>query len=132
MSPSNAGCSPVRAVTTSDGMHLYVSAPGDNQILDFAADKLATNPAHAFLRSFASNGPAPVGLALTGDETKLLIANFNRFGTGNGNITVLDVATGDVLQKIVTGNFPRNFTIDQETVYPTVYTAGRLLVLSPN
>jgi hypothetical protein len=45
----NAGCSPVRAVETTDGSTLWVAARGDNRVLAFSTGMLEANPGNALL-----------------------------------------------------------------------------------
>jgi len=88
-----SGCSPVRAVETTDGRYVFVAARGRNkllptplgtsgyQILAFDAQALVSNsPNNAFLGYGDSGGTAPVGLALFGTNDSLLaVANSNRY-----------------------------------------------------
>ena len=105
---SAAGCSPVRLAISGDGRRLYVTARGQNQVLVFDTGKLETDPEHALLNAFASGGMSPVGIQLTGHDSRLVVANSNRFGAGPGDIAVLDAASGKVLARYTAGRFPRN------------------------
>jgi DNA-binding beta-propeller fold protein YncE len=131
----NSGCSPVRAVVSSDGHTIYVTARGDNKILVFDATVLENNPDDAFLRAIPSGGEAPVGLALFDHDRKLLVANSNRFSNGPGSATVIDLADPakpTILQTIKTGQFPRDITAspDGRTLLLTVYFGNELMLLT--
>jgi len=127
----NAGCSPVREAVTADGALVYVTARGDNKVLVFDTKKLESDPEHAFVKAIATGGEAPVGLKLFDGDKMLLVANSNRFSGGNGNATVIDVASGAIVQKISTGEFPRNITAspDGKTLYMTIFNGNQLMVL---
>ncbi|HTV08571.1 MAG TPA: hypothetical protein VMD97_05975 [Candidatus Aquilonibacter sp.] len=131
----NAGCSPVREAVTAGGRTLYVTARGDNKVLVFDTAALEHDPAHAFLRAIPTGGEAPVGLALFDHDTKLLVANSNRFVNGPGTATVIDVADPSkptILQTIKTGEFPRNITVspDGRTLLLTVFSGDELMLLT--
>ena len=131
----NAGCSPVRIAVSSDSRTVYVTARGDDNILVFDAAALEHDPAHAFLRSIPTGGVAPVGLALFDHDTKLLVANSNRFLSGPGNATVIDLSDPDkagVVQTIKTGLFPRNITAspDGRSLLLTIYRDDQLMLLT--
>jgi DNA-binding beta-propeller fold protein YncE len=131
----NAGCSPMREAVSSDGRTLYVSSRGDDSILVFDAAALEHDPEHAFLSSIATNGVAPVGLALFDHDRKLLVANSNQFSFGLGNATVIDLtdpAKPTFLQTIKTGLFPRNITVsaDGRSLLLTVFLEDQVMLLT--
>jgi len=89
-----AGCSPVRAVETADGQHVWVAARGRNtqlplpldpdargsQVLGFNRSALvSSSPNSAFVGYGDTHGTAPVGLGLFNNDTLLAVANSNRF-----------------------------------------------------
>jgi DNA-binding beta-propeller fold protein YncE len=88
-----SGCSPVRAVETADGRHLFVAARGKNtylpiepgtsayEVLVFDVSTLVSDhPNDALVGHRDSGGTAPVGMALFGNDDSLLaVANSNRF-----------------------------------------------------
>lgn len=130
-----AGCSPVRAVETSDASALYVSARGDNRILVFSPRLLESDPDHALLREFDSGGIAPVGIGLFSHETMLLVDNSNRFRDNAGSIAVLDIsgtAKTPLRETIPSGQFPRDVTISEDGrfLYVANYTSRSLEVIS--
>ncbi|MBS1814085.1 MAG: hypothetical protein JSS87_04350 [Acidobacteria bacterium] len=127
----HAGCSPVRAVITADGKRLYLTARGDDNVIEFDTAKLESDPEHAFLRALKTDGTAPVGLALFNHDHSLLVANSNRFDGGSGTAAVIDLASGKVTQKFKAGDFPRNITLspDGKTLYLTEFNSNTLLVI---
>lgn len=131
----NAGCSPVREAISSDGRTVYVSARDDDAILVFDAAALEHDPAHAFLRTFTTNGLTPVGLALFDHDRKLLVANSYRFAGTPGNATVVDLTNPKepkFLQTIKTGAYPRDITVspDGRSMLLTVYLEDQLMLLT--
>ncbi len=136
ISTVNAGCSPVRAVETSDSSTLWVSARGDNRVLAFSTGMLEANPGQALLGYADTGGTAPVGLRLFNKEKLLAVANSNRFGAGpTANATILSVAvpaSASVVQTFATGLFPREITVgsDDSTLYLTNYESQTFQVIS--
>jgi len=131
----NSGCSPARIAVSSDNRTVYVTARGDDNVLVFDAAALEHNPEHAFLRAIPTGGVAPVGLALFDNDRKLLVANSNRFLSGPGNATVIDLsdpAKAAVVQTIKTGEFPRNITAspDGRSLLLTVFSDDQLMILT--
>jgi len=131
-----SGCSPVRIVEAADASRLYVSARGDNSILEFEPHRLENDPEHSLLRSFASGGTAPVGMRLFMSDRFLAVANSNRFAEGNGNLAIhkLDSNTDPEPHRIAAGGFPRNLSLsaDGSTLYLTNYKSRTLQVLELN
>jgi DNA-binding beta-propeller fold protein YncE len=130
-----AGCSPVRAVETSDASALYVSARGDNRILVFSPRLLESDPDHALLGEFGSGGIAPVGICLFSHETMLLVNNSNRFGDSAGSIAILDVSgtrKPPLRETIPSGQFPRDVSLskDGRFLYVANYTSRSVEVIS--
>jgi hypothetical protein len=78
VSTVDAGCSPVRVITSADGSIVWVTARGSDRLLGFSAARLRTDPAHALVASVAV-GEAPVGLALVDGGTRIVVADSNRF-----------------------------------------------------
>ncbi|ADV80905.1 hypothetical protein [Terriglobus saanensis] len=132
----NAGCTPVRAVETTDGSTLWVSARGDNRVLALSTGMLETNPDNALLGYADTGGTEPVGLRLFDGGKLLAVANSNRFEAGTtANATILSVAVpakASVVQTIPTGLFPREITVgsDDRTLYLTNYNSGSLQVVT--
>ena len=131
----NAGCTPVRAVETTNGSTLWVSARGDNRVLAFSTGMLEANPDDALLGYADTGGTEPVGLRLFDSEKLMAVANSNRFETGTANATILSIAVpakASVVQTIPTGLFPREITVgsDDRTLYLTNYNSGSLQVIT--
>ena len=126
----------MRAVETSDGSTLWVSARGDNRLLAFSTGMLEANPENALLGYADTGGTAPVGLRLFDNGKLLAVANSNRFGIGStANATILWVAvpaSASVVETISTGLFPREITVgsDDRTLYLTNYNSGSFQVIS--
>jgi len=127
----NAGCSPVRIAVSSHNDAVYLTSRGDNKILVFDPRMFLKDPEHALQQAIPTGGTAPVGLHLFAQDKKLLVANSNRFDGGNGNATILDLATGKIDQKIDTGQFPRNIalSLDGKTLYLSNYDSSTLEVI---
>jgi DNA-binding beta-propeller fold protein YncE len=130
-----AGCSPVRAVETSDASALYVSARGDNRILAFSPRLLETDPDRALLKEFDSGGVAPVGIRLFSHEKMLLVDNSNRFRGSAGTIAVLDVSgrgKQPLRETIPSGQFPRDVSLskDGRFLFVANYTSRSLQVFA--
>lgn len=107
-----AGCSPVRLAETSNGSTLFVSARGDNVVLEYNAALLASDPEHAFRRAIPSGGEAPVGLRLFDHDRLLAVADSNRFADGSGKLAIFDIADTPpkLLETLPSGLFPRNLS----------------------
>jgi hypothetical protein len=89
-----AGCSPVRAVETTDGQYVWMAARGRNALLPLPSDPdargsqvlgfnrsalVSASPNNALLGYGDTHGTAPVGLGLFNNDTLLAVANSNRF-----------------------------------------------------
>jgi hypothetical protein len=76
-----------------------------------------------------------IGSQLTGERAAVVMTNANRFNSGMANATILDVgspASASVVQTIITGLFPREFSVgpDDATLYLTsCYDSETLQVL---
>jgi hypothetical protein len=107
-----AGCSPVRLAESADASSLFVTARGDNAVLQYNAAILPTDPEHSFERAIPSGGDAPVGLRLFDRDHLLAVANSNRFADAPGNLAIFTLANpASLLQKLPAGLFPRNIGI---------------------
>jgi|HubBroStandDraft_5_1064220.scaffolds.fasta_scaffold20526_2 DNA-binding beta-propeller fold protein YncE len=131
----NSGCGPVREAVSSDGHTLYVSARDDDSILVFDTAALEHDPTHAFLRSFTTNGLAPVGIALFDHDSKMLVANSYQFAGMPGNATVVDLTDPTkpkFLQTIKTGLFPHDITVspDGRSLLLTIFIEDQVMVLT--
>jgi hypothetical protein len=128
-----ASCSPVRLAESADGSSLFVTARGDNAVLQYNANLLATDPEHAFARAIPSGGDAPVGLRPFDHDRLIAVANSNRFSDAPGNLAILtSTNTPVVLQSLPAGLFPRNIsssTSDGELLL-TNYSSRTLSLIS--
>lgn len=138
LSRTAAGCSPVRLVESADAASLFVSARGDNSVLQFNPALLESDPEHAFQRSIPSGGDATVGLLLFDQDHLLAVANSNRFANSTGSLAFLNISqSGEpgLLQTLPAGTFPRNLSLapDGHSIYLTNYTSRSLerVVVAP-
>ena len=116
VSTVSAGCSPVRVVAT--GQSVYVTARESDEVLEFSASKLVTDPDGA-LEDRARVGEAPVGLALADKDTTIVVGDSDRFdvpGT-TANLAVVKIADDGTLTLAGylepprwSGLFPRDMT----------------------
>jgi DNA-binding beta-propeller fold protein YncE len=132
---SACGCSPVTVIETKDRSTLYVTARGDDKVLQFSPALLESDPDSAFLGAIDSGGDAPVGLRLMPDEKTLIVTNSNRFAEHGGSISIIRLANpgnSSSMQRVPAGDFPRNITMteDGKTVFVTNYTSRTLELLS--
>jgi len=127
-----AGCSPVRLAESADASSLFVTARGDNAVLQYNAAILPTDPEHSFQRAIPSGGDAPVGLRLFDHDRFIAVANSNRFSDAPGNLAILTATnTPAVLERLPAGLFPRNIsnaTSDGELLL-TNYTSRTLSLI---
>jgi len=129
-----AGCSPVRAVLSSDGRVLYVTAREDNALLAFDEPDLLKDPQHALIGTVPV-GTAPVGVAVTEDGKTLVVADSSRFGgSGGSGLTVIDASKVPQGSSAVRGTvsvrgfFPRELhtTADGGTLLLTVFGSAQI------
>jgi hypothetical protein len=131
LSRTAAGCSPVRLVEAADASSIFVSARGDNSILQFNPAQLESDPDHAFERSIPSGGDAAVGLLLFDQDRLLAVANSNRFANSSGSLALLSVSSPtapSLLQTLPAGTFPRDLSLapDGRSILLTNYTSRSL------
>ena len=129
-----AGCSPVRVVTSADGKVVWVTARGSDAVLGFSAAALRTDPGHALLAR-VQVGEAPVGLALSGNGQRLVVADSDRFSAkgATANLAVVNVRAAlarrpALLGLIPAGAFPREMTVipRTDTLLVTDYLAEQV------
>lgn len=134
-----AGCNPVRLVLSPDGAVAYVSARGDNRLLAFDAQRLASGDgAHSSLGR-VEVGVAPVGIAVVDSGRRVVVTSSNRFGGGAGDhqpLTVVDASRvrnggSAVVGTIAAGAFPRELrlTADGRTLLATNFGSRSLEVI---
>jgi hypothetical protein len=108
VSTVDAGCSPVRVVTSADGGVVWVTARESDRLLGFAAARLRTDPAGSLIAS-VEVGEAPVGLALADGGTRIVVADSNRFDAPNAasSLAVVSVPAALAGQPALTGYLGR-------------------------
>jgi DNA-binding beta-propeller fold protein YncE len=121
-------------VTSADGKVVWVTARGSDAVLGFSAAALRTDPGHALLAR-VQVGEAPVGLALSGDGQRLVVADSDRFSAkgATANLAVVNVSAAlagrpALLGLIPAGAFPREMTVipHTDTLLVTDYLAGQV------
>jgi DNA-binding beta-propeller fold protein YncE len=116
----NAGCEPVRVVTSAYGDDVWVTARGSDALLCFSAAALRDDPARSLIAKVRV-GVAPVGLALAGDGSRIVVADSNRFGVDGATASLAVVNVADALAGkpaltgyISAGMFPRQFALEPD------------------
>jgi DNA-binding beta-propeller fold protein YncE len=129
----NAGCEPVRVITSADGSKVWVTARASDDLLCFAAARLATDPAQALV-AITRVGEAPVGLAAVRGGSLVVVADSNRFSRPGASadldvVNVADALSGRaaVAGHIKAGLFPRDMTVSASgTLYVSNYSSSQL------
>jgi DNA-binding beta-propeller fold protein YncE len=118
VSTVQAGCSPVRVITSADGGVVWVTARGSDRLLGFSAARLLTDPAQSIVAS-VKVGEAPVGLALVDGGTRIVVADSNRFGAPGAasSLAVVNVAAALASRPALAGylpagGFPREMALE--------------------
>jgi len=135
LSNVTAACGPVRALVSSDGTIVWVSARESDEILAFNATKMITNPANALIAS-VQVGTAPIDLAFVRNGSQILTADSNRFNStgATSGVSVVDVkaalkgSASAVLGRVPTGLFAREIALspDGERVLISDYESGQI------
>lgn len=129
-----AGCGAVRVVVSRDGRTVWVTARESDTLLAFSAAALRADPAHA-LRAKVRVGEAPVGLALVDHDTRVVVADSNRFSrTGaHSELTVVNAVAAlagrpATIGSLPAGAFPREeaLTPDGRTLLVGNFQSGQL------
>jgi DNA-binding beta-propeller fold protein YncE len=130
----DAGCSPVRVITSADGAVVWVTARGSDRLLGFSALRLRTDAARSLIADVAV-GEAPVGLALVDGGSRIVIADSNRFSASGAasSLAAVDVAAAlagrpALLGYLPAGGFPREMALEPggQTLLVTNYDSGQL------
>ena len=118
VSTVQAGCSPVRVITSADGGVVWVTARESDRLLGFSAARLLTDPAGSIVAS-VEVGEAPVGLALVDGGTRIVVADSNRFGAAGAasSLAVVNVAAAlanrpALAGYLPAGGFPREMALE--------------------
>jgi DNA-binding beta-propeller fold protein YncE len=130
----DAGCSPVRVVTSADGDVVWVTARGSDRLLGFSAARLRSDPARSLMAN-VEVGEAPVGLALVDGGSRIVVANSNRFAASGASSSLAVVSVGAALAGrpallgyLPAGGFPREMALepDGRTLLVTNYNSEQL------
>jgi DNA-binding beta-propeller fold protein YncE len=123
VSSAVAGCGPVRVVVSADGGTVWVTARESDALLAFSAAKLRSDPAHALLARVRV-GEAPVGLALVDHDTRVVVADSNRFGRrgDHSELTVVNAAAALAGRPAIAGSLPAGAFPREEAVVPDGHT----------
>jgi DNA-binding beta-propeller fold protein YncE len=120
VSTVDAGCSPVRVITSADGGVVWVTARESDRLLAFSAARLRSNPAQSLIAS-VQVGEAPVGLALADSGTRIVVADSNRFGAPNATSSLAVVSAPAALAGrpsligyLPAGRFPREMALEPD------------------
>lgn len=113
-----AGCNPVRVITSADGKVVWVTARASDALLAFSAAKLLSDPAHALLADVRV-GELPVGLALVRGGSLIIVADSNRFNVNRAAASLAVVNVADALAGrpalvgyLPAGIFPREMGLE--------------------
>jgi DNA-binding beta-propeller fold protein YncE len=113
-----AHCQPVRVAVSADGRTVWVTARASDQLLAFSATRLISDPSHALLAAVRV-GEAPVGLALTSGDQRVVVADSNRFNASgaHSDLTVVSAPAAlagrsAILGTIPAGSFPREMALE--------------------
>ena len=138
VSTVDAGCSPVRVITSAGGGVVWVTARGSDRLLGFAAARLRTDPSRSLVAS-VQVGEAPVGLALVDGGTRIVVADSNRFGAPNAASSLAVVSVPAALAGrpgltgyLPAGGFPRQMALepDGRTLLVTNFSSQQLEAVS--
>jgi DNA-binding beta-propeller fold protein YncE len=115
----DAGCNPVRVITSADGKYVWVTARASDALLVFSAPALQSSTAAGALITWTQVRAAPVDLAFAGQGQYIVVADSNRFDVQGESpdlavVNVADVLAGEpALTGIVTsGVFPRELSLE--------------------
>jgi DNA-binding beta-propeller fold protein YncE len=134
----DAGCSPVRVITSADGGVVWVTARGSDRLLGFSAARLRADAARSLVAD-VEVGEAPVGLALVDGGSKIVIADSNRFSASGATSSLAAVGVAAALAGrpallgyLPAGGFPREMVLEPggRTLLVTNYDSGQLEAVS--
>ena len=133
------GCNPVRVALSPAGDRLYATARDSNALLVFDTAKLLSGAMDSLIASIAV-GASPVGVLATGDGSKIIVTNSNRFSASgrseNQTLSIVDAAkvsagADAVLGTVGVGGFPRELrlTADGKTLLVTNFGSNSLSLI---
>ena len=129
-----AGCQPVRVITSADGRTVWVTARASDALLGFSAALLRSDPAHALIARVWV-GEAPVGLALVDHGGRIVVADSNRFLAPGVTSSLAVVNVGAALAGkpalaglLPAGQFPREMAPEPggRTLLVTNFNSGQV------
>jgi DNA-binding beta-propeller fold protein YncE len=135
-----AGCNPVRVVASRQTGHVYVTARGSNELLEFTEREL-TSPGHDPQPTHVTVGASPVGVAVIENGRRVVVASSDRFSgrASSPSLYVIDSARIAANSRPVVGiipsrGFPREIhaTADGQTLLVTNFSAGTLQIVDLN
>jgi DNA-binding beta-propeller fold protein YncE len=128
----DAGCQPVRVITTADGSEVWVTARASDDLLCFAAARLTSDPGHALV-AVVRVGEAPVGLAAVRGGSLIVVADSNRFDARGAvaDLDVVNVAAAlsgrrPVIGHLPSGLFPREMALQNGTLLVSNYVSSKV------
>ena len=114
----DAGCNPVRVITSANGSEVWVTARASDDLLCFVASRLRTDPSRALV-AVVRVGELPVGLAMTNGGSRIVVADSDRFIVRGAaaSLSVVNVAAALAGKPAVTGylpagQFPREMALE--------------------
>jgi DNA-binding beta-propeller fold protein YncE len=130
----DAGCQPVRVITSADGRVVWVTARASDALLGFSAARLRGDPAHALIARVRV-GEAPVGLALVDHGGRIVVADSDRFQAPGATSSLAVVNVGAALAGkpalaglLPAGRFPREMAPEPggRTLLVTNFASGQV------
>lgn len=129
----DAGCEPVRVITSADGSEVWVTARASDDLLCFSAARLVADPGRALV-AVTRVGEAPVGLMAVRGGSLIVVADSNRFGASGASsdldvVNVADALAGHraVVSHIQAGLFPREMALlPSGTLLVSDFSSGQL------
>jgi DNA-binding beta-propeller fold protein YncE len=103
---TGAGCAPVRVALDPDGRRAWITARGEDALVDIdlvAAEHLGPHAPHGR----RPVGPAPIGIAIRPDDAEIWITDSDRFDTQKGYLEEVALPSGAHL-RAAAGRFPRD------------------------
>jgi DNA-binding beta-propeller fold protein YncE len=131
---ADAGCQPVRVITSADGRVVWVTARASDALLGFSAALLRSDPARSLVARVRV-GEAPVGLALVDRGSRIVVADSNRFLAPGTTSSLAVVNVGAALAGrpalaglLPAGRFPREMAPEPggRTLLVTNFASGQV------